>query len=281
MHSRHTFVTSQNTDFYALHHVIQVPLAIATFHLSCVHTLILSWVFERKRPSFVNLTGCVLLIEGVFAFNVISYGSENLMISDIIQPGFLWANLAAIAFAVYSYIHETLLNDIPSEYALGLIGVINSLWAWIPSFISHEIGYEIIMSPGYMAVGYLALNGVTEVIAEYAAIFALRKTSSFIFNGTLTLASPIALLMMFLQNLFILHKSTRWSWMYIPTLFNIVIGCIYVYWKMPKFVTEKQINDEQVMHLLKDVIHHRASVDIEHDDYEKRIKDESSPLLSS
>ena len=242
----------------------------------------MGWIVQKKRPSFVNLTGCILLIEGVFAFNVISYGTQSISIFAIFQPGFIWANLAAITFAIYSYIHEVLLHDIPSEFALGLIGISNSLWGWIPSLISHGIGYEVITYPGSMTIAFLILNGVTEIFAEYAAIYALRKTSSFIFNGTLTLASPLALLMMFLQNYFILHKSTRWSWMYIPTLFNIIMGCIYVYWNntSKNQLTYKHINDDELMHLFTDTAKSMSSFDDELADCDYQVIRENEPETS-
>ena len=207
---------------------------VATVQLCSVHTLWLDWLFNGKRPRFVNIMGCILLVSGVFAFNFVGQylngPSSKFEFSILWQPGFLWSNLSILFFAAYQYCHESVLNEIPEEYVLGLLGVNMILFGWIPSLIAHFAQFETLSFPTWNVILLLVIFGATNIVADYCVMFAVRKTSAFVLSGTLALGSPVALVMTYIKNKIDGINDDVWTWWYVPTLVSILVGCILVYY---------------------------------------------------
>lgn len=210
-----------------------IPLVVAAFQMCSVFTVLIQWILFKKLPSLINGTGCVLLIEGVIAFNLITYNLQNpeqkMTYHALFNMAFIWALISALLFAGFQHVQEFVLKDIATHYVLGVIAVYTLLWGWIPPFIAHFAQFERISMPSGMVVGFIFINGISEVVAQYCALYAVRTTNAFMFTGGLSLGSPIAMCMESIQKK-IQHKSQQWSSWYIPSFMHIVVGCIYVYW---------------------------------------------------
>ena len=212
---------------------------ITTFQLCSVHSLWIDWKFNNKRPRAINIVGCLVLVVGVFAFNYVAPQDPDA--KPATNPGaksewkaFLYANLSVLLFAFYQFMQECKLTDIPKEYVVGLQGLCMTAYGWIPFALAHCIGHEPMTMPSGWIMWLVVMNGVTCIIAEYCALFSVRKTSAFIFVGTLALSSPLGLAMHYMKHEmddWLKSKTfVAWTWWYVPSMLAIVGGCCLVYY---------------------------------------------------
>ena len=207
----------------------------ALFQLCCVYSLILDCIIKRALPRAVHVVGCAVLVSGVLAFTLIGdYNDGVLEWRYYKDPAFLWMNLSALTFAMYGCALETVLSDIPQELVIGAIGVCGSLWGWIPVLIAHAIRYEVLSMPSPMIFWFVVANGSRAFVTEYCVMLSVRKTTTFVFSATVSLSSPIALMMMYFKNMAEGTPQSIWSWWYIPSVMLIVGGCCLVYYEKEK-----------------------------------------------
>lgn len=224
-----------------LHVCSQTPSVITILQLCSGHTLWIDWLFNHKRPRFINIIGCLLLVAGVFGFTFVSPSdSDPVPVTAIPEisvksewKAILYANLAVLLFAFYQFMQDSKLKDIPKVYVVGLQGLCMTTYGWIPFVIAHW-NHEPLTWPSAWVVNLIIINGIGTVISEYCAVFSVRKTSAFVFVGTLALSSPIGVAMEFIKHemdhLLGTKTTVKWTWWYVPTLLGIIIGCCLVYY---------------------------------------------------
>lgn len=122
----------------------------ATLQTNAIFILIIVWILEGRRPTLINIVGCMLLFEGVTGFQYIRSLSDtdnqanNISISDLVSAAFVWCLISAFSYAVLNHIQDTStsLAKYNTALILGMVGCANFAWEWIPVLIAHAIGKQ-------------------------------------------------------------------------------------------------------------------------------------------
>ena len=204
-----------------------IPAVVTVLQTSSVVALLLTWIFEGKRPSLINFTGCMLVLEGIFGFAYVKLQLEKDE-DNKFGIGLIAALISAIIFPCYNYMQETTpeLKDITSKIILLNISLYVLCFGWIPVLVLHLIGYESLTKlPGFVLLKLFG-NGLSSMICEYLLIYAVRRTSTFLMTVLMSLGSPLAYIEDVIINT-IKKRKTKWSIWYLPIFAHVVIGCIY------------------------------------------------------